>query len=94
MCGIVWRDDGGKSQAGRQERDKPMQPNFADKTAWTGDNLDVLWGMNLECVDLVYLDPPFNSNSSYAAPVGSAAGAAFKDTRTLSDLDVAYRGEQ
>ena len=63
-------------------------PNFADKTIWTGDNLDILRGMNSECVDLIYLDPPFNSNQDYAAPVGSAAaGAAFKDTWTLSDLD-------
>ena len=70
-----------------------MQANFADKTVWTGDNLDVLRGMNSECVDLIYLDPPFNSNRNYAAPVGSAAaGAAFKDTWTLSDLDVAWMG--
>jgi len=69
------------------------QPNFADKTLWTGDNLDILRGINSECVDLIYLDPPFNSNRDYAAPVGSAAaGAAFKDTWTLSDLDVAWMG--
>ena len=69
------------------------QPNFADKTIWTGDNLDILRGMNSECVDLIYLDPPFNSNQNYAAPIGSkAAGAAFKDTWTLSDLDVAWMG--
>ena len=49
--------------------------------------------MNSECVDLIYLDPPFNSNRDYAAPVGSkAAGAAFKDTWTLSDLDVSWMG--
>ena len=69
------------------------EPNFADKTIWTGDNLDILRGMNSECVDLIYLDPPFNSNQDYAAPVGSqAAGAAFKDTWTLDDLDVAWLG--
>ena len=69
------------------------EPNFADKTIWTGDNLNILRGMNSECVDLIYLDPPFNSNQNYAAPVGSkAAGAAFKDTWTLSDLDVAWMG--
>ena len=68
-------------------------PNFADKTIWTGDNLDILRGMNSETVDLIYLYPPFNSNRNYAAPVGSkAAGAAFKDTWELSDLDVAWMG--
>ena len=68
-------------------------PNFVDKTIWTGDNLDILRGMNSETVDLIYLDPPFNSNRNYEAPVGSkAAGAAFKDAWTLSDLDVAWMG--
>ena len=68
-------------------------PNFANRTIWTGDNLDIMRGMNSESVDLIYLDPPFNSNRNYAAPVGSAAaGAAFKDTWTLSDLDVAWMG--
>ena len=34
--------------------------------------------MNDACIDLIYLDPPFNSNRHYEAPIGSkAAGAAF-----------------
>jgi len=45
-------------------------------------------GMHSASVDLIYLDPPFNSNQNYAAPIGSkAAGAAFKDTWTLDDVD-------
>ena len=68
-------------------------PNWANRTIFTGDNLDIMRGMNAETVDLIYLDPPFNSNKNYSAPVGSkAAGAAFKDTWTLSDLDVAWMG--
>ena len=68
-------------------------PNFANRTIWTADNIQILPGIDSECVDLVYLDPPFNSNRDYAAPIGSkAAGAAFKDTWTLSDLDVAAMG--
>ncbi len=48
-------------------------------------------GMNSACVDLIYLDPPFNSNANYAAPIGSvAAGAEFKDTWTLQDVDIAW----
>ena len=59
---------------------KPMPVNFASGTVWTGDNLPVMRGMNDACVDLIYLDPPFNSNRHYEAPIGSkAAGAAFKD---------------
>ena len=68
--------------------------NWGNRTMWTGDNLDILRGMNSESVDLVYLDPPFNSNRTYSAPIGSqAAGAAFKDTWTLDDVDVAWHGE-
>ena len=63
--------------------------NWSDKTLFVGDNLHVLRGMNSETVDLIYLDPPFNSNRNYAAPIGSrAAGAAFKDAWTLSDIDL------
>ena len=66
-------------------------PNWVDKTIWTGDNLQVMRGMNSGTVDLIYLDPPFNSKKNYAAPVGSqAAGSAFKDTWTLSDIDVEW----
>ena len=47
--------------------------------------------MNSASVDLVYLDPPFNSKTDYAAPIGSkAAGVAFKDTWTLSDIDTEW----
>ena len=66
-------------------------PNFANQTIWTSDNLFILRGMNSECVDLIYLDPPFNSKANYAAPIGSeAAGAEFKDTWALSDIDVEW----
>ena len=65
--------------------------NFPSKAMWTGDCLYILRGMNSQSVDLIYLDPPFNSNADYAAPIGSeAAGAAFKDTWTLTDLDVEW----
>ena len=70
---------------------KSSSPNFASGTIWTGDCLEVMRGMNSQTVDLIYLDPPFNSNANYAAPIGSqAAGAAFKDTWTLSDVDAEW----
>lgn len=63
--------------------------NWENKTLFVGDNLHILRGMNSETVDLIYLDPPYNSNRTYAAPIGSkAAGAAFKDAWTLSDIDL------
>ncbi len=65
--------------------------NWANKTIWTGDCLYIMRGMNSESVDLIYLDPPFNSNANYAAPIGSkAAGAEFKDTWSLSEVDVEW----
>lgn len=68
--------------------------NVANRTLFTGDNLDVMRGINSACIDLIYLDPPFNSNADYAAPIGSkAAGAAFKDTWTLDDVDLAWHGQ-
>lgn len=67
------------------------KPNWSNRTIWTGDNLSIMRGMNSESVNLIYLDPPFNSNTDYAAPIGSeAAGAEFKDTWTLADVDIAW----
>ena len=67
------------------------KPNWKNQTIWTGDNLPIMQGMNSASVDLIYLDPPFNSKANYAAPIGSkAAGAEFKDTWTLSDVDVEW----
>ena len=70
------------------------KPNWGNQTIWTGDNLDIMRGMNSESVDLIYLDPPFNSKHDYSAPIGSkAAGAAFKDTWGLDDVNLAWHGE-
>lgn len=67
---------------------------LSNRTLFTGDNLPVLRRMDTASVDLIYLDPPFNSNRTYSAPIGSeAAGAAFKDSWQLSDVDLAWHGE-
>ncbi len=59
-----------------------------ENTLYTGDNLYILNGMNSESVDLIYLDPPFNSKRVYSAPISTeAAGAKFKDIWTLKDVD-------
>ena len=57
-------------------------PNFANRTMWTRDNLDVLRGLNGKCIDLVYADPPFNSKKNYEAPIGSKAASAASRTRS------------
>ena len=61
--------------------------NVKNRTLFTHDNLQVMRGINSETIDLIYLDPPFNSKRNYAAPIGSqAAGAAFSDTWSLDDI--------
>ena len=68
--------------------------NVENRTIFEGDNLHILRGLDSETIDLIYLDPSFNSNKTYEAPIGSeAAGASFKDTWTLSDMDNAWHGE-
>jgi len=68
-----------------------MTKRSAANTLYTNDNLYVLSGLNSELVDLIYLDPPFNSKRMYSAPVGSkAAGASFKDMWTWQDVDEHY----
>lgn len=68
--------------------------NVKNRTLFTGDNLPILRGMESDSVDLIYLDPPFNSNRHYSAPIGSqAAGAAFKDAWTFEDTDAAWWGQ-
>ncbi|KAK3584199.1 hypothetical protein CHS0354_035280 [Potamilus streckersoni] len=60
-------------------------------TLYTQDNLFVLHGMNSRSVDLIYLDPPFNSKRMYSAPIGSkSAGASFKDMWTWQDVNESY----
>lgn len=65
----------------------PNACNVPSRTIFTGDNLDILRGINSECVDLIYLDPPFKSDKTYAAPLDSEARRAeFDDVWTLDDM--------
>ncbi len=59
-------------------------------TLFTGDNLYILQGLDSESVDLVYLDPPFNSKRVWLGKEGSKAeAAAFKDMWSWDDVDEA-----
>ena len=43
---------------------------------------------------MIYLDPPFNSNRMFEAPIGSPAeGSGFKDVWRLDDIDLAWHEE-
>ena len=69
------------------------QLNVKNRTLFIADNLDILRGINDECIDLIYLDPPFNTDEVYKAPIGSAAeGAEFKDIWTDEDIKHEWHG--
>ena len=60
-----------------------------NRTIYTGDNLPILRGLNSGSVDLVYLDPPFNSGKDWSAPIGSLdAMSHFKDTWSKADIGI------
>ena len=61
--------------------------NLKNRTIFNRDNLDVLKGINSNCIDLIYLDPPFNKKKEFTAPIGSSAeGASFKDWFREADV--------
>ena len=65
-----------------------------NRAIFTGDDLPVMRGMESDSVDLIYLDPPFNSNKDYVAPESAAAaGAGFKDTWNLAEVDESWYGQ-
>ena len=73
-----------------------MPANFKPDTLFTRDNLYILRGMNSECVDLIYLDPPFNSKKNWMAPLpikDEEITASFKDVWKLIDIDEALHAE-
>ncbi len=64
-----------------------MKSNLQNRSIYCRDNIDVLQGINSKCVDLIYLDPPFNKKKVFTAPIGShAEGASFKDYFQEADL--------
>lgn len=64
-----------------------MKANLKSRTVFLGDNLDFLRGINSECVDLIYADPPFNKKKQFTAPIGSQAeGANFLDLFAKEDI--------
>ena len=40
------------------------------RVTYCGDNLDQLARLPAQCVDLIYIDPPFNSNRDYEVFLG------------------------
>ncbi len=62
-------------------------PNWANRTLFHGDNMDVLRSMNSDTVDLIATDPPFNKRRDFhATPDSLAKGARFQDRWTWEDI--------
>jgi site-specific DNA-methyltransferase (adenine-specific) len=60
---------------------------MADNKLYYGDNLDVLRRhVADESVDLVYLDPPFNSNATYNVLAARRGPPKVFQTTTRGDL--------
>lgn len=67
--------------------------NVENRTLFIRDNLDIMRCMDSECIDLIYLDPPFKSDKKWKAPIGSPAeGAEFKDIWTDEDIKDEWYG--
>ena len=61
--------------------------NVQNRTLFIADNLDIMRGIDSNTIDLIYLDPPFNTKKNYKAPIGTPAeGASFKDIWTDEDV--------
>ena len=46
----------------------PNGCNVPSRTIFTGDNLDILRGINSDCVDLIYLDPRHSTPTAPTQP--------------------------
>ena len=61
--------------------------NVKPRIIFCRDNLEILRGINDKCIDLIYLDPPFNKKKVFSAPLGSSAeGAEFSDIFREEDI--------
>ena len=68
-------------------------PNVENRTIFCHDNLEILRGINSNCIDLIYLDPPFNTKKIFTAPIGSSAeGAEFSDIFKEEDVKEEWLG--
>ena len=65
--------------------------NVENRTIFQGDNLEIMQGIDDETIDLIYLDPPFNSNRIYESPLDSEV--RFDDTWQMSDLKDEWLGQ-
>ena len=73
----------------KQAAEKAIEPNWKNKTLFLGDNLHIMRRMNSSLMDLIYLDPPFNTGRKFRAPIGAdkEITEVFSDIWREEDLD-------
>ena len=86
----------------KQAAERIIEPNWKNKTLFLGDNLHIMRRMNSSLMDLIYLDPPFNTGRKFRAPIGANKEITeiFSDIWREEDLDqlehallAQYKGE-
>ncbi len=64
-----------------------ITPDYLNAVNSSSDKQEAIQGINSDCIDLIYLDPPFNKKKVFTAPIGSNAdGASFKDIFREEDI--------
>ena len=66
-----------------------LQKNINNRTIFCKDNIEVLRRIDDDTIDLIYLDPPFNKNRNFYAPIPTKEGvieAGFRDTWYEGDI--------
>jgi DNA modification methylase len=67
------------------------QPLIGTQVIYCGDNLDQLRKLPDECIDLIYIDPPFNSNRDYEVFWGETKEKrAFEDRHESTKAYIEY----
>lgn len=71
----------------------PNQPDILNRTLFINDNFKVMQNMEDEIVDMIYLDPPFNSQRMYInalGGVGVKAEQSFDDFWRMDKIKAEY----
>ncbi len=65
--------------------------NIQNRTVYCNDNLNILKGINNDSIDLIYLDPPFNSGRDYGgARKSMSSQVEFKDKWDEDDFNIEW----
>ena len=64
-----------------------MKKQFPNRTIFINDNLDVMRGLDDDQFDLVYFDPPYNSDEMYNVIFDDGTQDGFRDVWRLNDMD-------